>query len=107
MLNPIKNSSGNLPEVPLLASFYFRLVTHIADGIDSDESFGIYLADAIHQLFVFVLVYDGDHFHLGLLVICADDLVQRSTTVQCVQNIINDVIQVFGNDANSALDVDT
>ena len=85
--------------------FDFRLIPHIADGIDGDKDFGIYLADVVRQLLVLVLVNDGDHLHLGRLTISTDDLIQRCSAVESVQNIINDVIQVFGNDANSALDV--
>ena len=67
--------------------FYFGLVTHVADGIDRYKGLGIYLADVVHQLLVLVLVNDGDHLHLGRLIISTDDLIQRSTGVQGVQNI--------------------
>ena len=49
--------------------FYFGLVTHVADGIDRYKGLGIYLADVVHQLLVLVLVNDGDHLHLGRLVV--------------------------------------
>ena len=67
--------------------FYFGLVTHVADGIDRYKGLGIYLADVVHQLLVLGVVYDGYHFHFGLLVVGTDDLIQRSTGVQGVQNI--------------------
>ena len=87
--------------------FFFGLVTHVADGIDRYKGLGIYLADVVHQLLVLVFVYDGDHFHFRLLVVSTDDLVQRSTGVQGVQNIINDVVQILRDHADAALDVDT
>ena len=61
----------------------------------------------VNELLVLVLVNDGDHLHLGRLIISTDDLIQRCSAMESVQNIINDIIQIFGNDTNSALDVDT
>ena len=87
--------------------FGLRLIPHIADGVDGDKGFGIHLTDVVHQLLVLVFVNDGDHLHFRRLVVSTDDLIQRCTAVQRVQNIINDIIQIFGNDANSALDIDT
>ena len=71
--------------------FDFRLIPHIADGIDGDKGFGICLTDVVHQALVLVLIHDGDHLHLGRLIISTDDLIQCCTAVQSVQNIINDV----------------
>ena len=83
------------------------LIADLVDGVDRQECLGIIFADIVHQKAVLVLVNDGDHLHLGRLIISTDDLIQCCTAMQSVQNIINDVIQVFGNDANSALDIDT
>ena len=79
------------------------LITDLTDRIDRNKCLGIYLFNIVHQRFIFLLIHDGDDLLLGAAVIGADDIIQRRTAVEIMEDKVHDLIQLRRDDADTAL----
>ena len=81
------------------------LIAHIADGVNGHTGLGIDLSDVIHQSSILLLVDNRDDFLMNHVVVCADRVIQAGTAVQFIKNILDDVIDLWRNNAYPALDI--
>ena len=83
---------------------------HIIDLIYRNDGYKgswIGFAHIIHEMAVFLLVHNCDDLLTDSIVVCADAVVDGCAAVQLMQDILQDLIMLLGNDANTPFDVDT
>ena len=84
---------------------YFGLIAHIRNGVDRDERLRILAVHKIHQLLVFGLVHNGNDLAALFHIVGSEGFVHRCPAVQIVQDKMAQLLLLFGNNADAALDV--
>ena len=92
--NPVKEDHGL--ESP---------VADFLNGIDGDKCVGIGGHHVVHQLFVFLLVNDGDDLFAGFSVVGTDAFVDGGTAVKIMENERENLVELGRDDADAPLDI--
>ena len=82
------------------------LVSNLVYRVNSYKCLGVGFAYEFHQLAVFVFIHNGNHFSACFSFVGTYTVVKSCTAVQTVNDVIYDFVELGGNDANTALDVE-
>lgn len=74
---------------------------NFVDGQNGDKRCGVQLGDLVQQLFVLVLVEDGDDLVAGAVVVSAVGLIDGAAGIQIVQDELLELVLMLGNDADA------
>ena len=86
---------------------FFGLVAYLVYRVNGNKCLGIGLFHEVHKPSVFLTVNNGDDLAAGLIIVSADDLIKRGTAVQLVQDEIGDLVELWGDNAHAALDINS
>ena len=87
--------------------FPFWLITNLIYGVDRNECLWINFLDIVHQAAIFIFIHNGNDLAASGIVISADNLADRSTTMKIIKNEVDNFVQVLRDDTNAPFDVQT
>ena len=84
---------------------FLRLIPHIRHIINRDKCFRVLLVYKLHQLLIFIFIYDGDDLTAFFHVIGSDGFIDRCTAVQVVDDKLPQLLFLLRDNADAPFDV--